>query len=111
MIANLDYNIGLLRQHLRKQSLDQNTIFIFMTDNGTSAGAKFDGLESLPKYGYNAGMRGKKSSIYDGGHRVPFFIYWPNGNIKGGKDISHLSAHIDVFPSLVELCQLKEAQK
>ena len=51
-----------------------------MTDNGTAAGGKFDGLDSEPSRGFNAGMRGKKSSVYDGGHRVPFFVHWPDGN-------------------------------
>jgi arylsulfatase A-like enzyme len=34
--------------------------------------------------GYNSGMRGNKGSYYDGGHRVPFFIHWPKGNIRAG---------------------------
>ena len=107
MIANIDYNMGILRQKLKDLSLEENTILIFMTDNGTSSGAKFKNLESLPVEGYNAGMRGKKSSIYEGGHRVPFFIYWPKGNLSGGKDIETISAHIDVLPTLAELCGIK----
>ncbi len=104
MIANVDYNIGILRNRLKELGLEENTILIFMTDNGTSAGAKFNGLDSEPLVGYNAGMRGKKSSVYDGGHRVPFFIYWPKGGLTGGKDIETLAAHIDVLPTLADLC-------
>ena len=49
-------------------------------------------------------MRGKKSSVYDGGHRVPFFVHWPKGNLTGGRDIDTLAAHIDVLPTLADLC-------
>lgn len=104
MVANIDHNMGLLRERLDALKLTENTILIFMTDNGTAAGAKFKGLTSEALSGYNAGMRGKKSSIYEGGHRVPFFIYWPAGGLTGGRDISTLAAHIDVLPTLAELC-------
>lgn len=104
MIANIDHNMGLLRQHLEKLQLAENTILIFMTDNGTSAGAKFKGLDSEPRLGYNAGMRGKKSSVYDGGHRVPFFIHWPKGKLTGGRDIDTIGTHLDVLPTLADLC-------
>lgn len=106
MIANFDHNLGLLRKHLDELGLSENTIFIFMTDNGTANGGKFTGLTSEAVKGYNAGMRGKKSSVYEGGHRVPFFIHWPKGGLVGGRDIGHLSAHIDVLPTLSELCGL-----
>lgn len=106
MIANIDHNMGLLRRHLVKLGLAENTVLIFMTDNGTAAGGKFDGLDSEPSRGFNAGMRGKKSSVYDGGHRVPFFVHWPKGNLTGGKDIDTLAAHIDVLPTLADLCGL-----
>lgn len=106
MIANIDHNMGLLRKHLEKLGLAENTILIFMTDNGTAAGAKFNGLESEPILGFNAGMRGKKSSIYDGGHRVPFFIHWPRRGLNGGKDINKLAAHIDLLPTLADLCDI-----
>lgn len=108
MIANIDHNMGLLRSHLKNLGVEENTILIFMTDNGTSSGAKFKGLEGEPVVGFNAGMRGKKSSIYEGGHRVPFFIHWPKGKLTDGKDIDTLAAHIDVLPTLADLCQLPE---
>ncbi|MCG6191240.1 arylsulfatase [Maribellus maritimus] len=106
MIANLDYNLGIFREKLDKLGIADNTILIFMTDNGTANGGKFDGLHSEAITGYNAGMRGKKSSMFEGGHRVPFFIYWPDGAMKGGRDIESLTAHIDVLPTLVDLCGL-----
>mgnify|MGYP006094808203 CR=1 FL=1 len=104
MVANIDHNLGLLRKKLTTLGLEENTILIFMTDNGTAAGAKFAGLTSEAVEGYNAGMRGKKSSIYEGGHRVPFFIHWPAGGLTGGRDLSTISAHIDILPTLAQLC-------
>jgi arylsulfatase A-like enzyme len=96
MITNIDDNMGRLMRFLKEQSLEENTILIFMTDNGTSGN------------GFNAGMRGKKGSEYDGGHRVPFFIRWPAGNLKGARDIGRLTAHVDLLPTLIELCGLKK---
>ncbi|MDA7881895.1 arylsulfatase [Akkermansiaceae bacterium] len=117
MIANIDHNMGLLRQKLVDLKLTENTILIFMTDNGTSSGfaldrndPNYDMLDSLPVRGYNAGMRGRKSSVYDGGHRVPFFIHWPKGKLTGGKDLDTLAAHIDILPTLADLCGIPVAK-
>ncbi|PHN02764.1 arylsulfatase [Flavilitoribacter nigricans] len=101
MIANIDENFGKLGQFLRDQELLDNTILIFMTDNGSSGGMSRDG-----ELGYNQGFRGRKGDATDGGHRVPFFIRWPDGNIRGGLDIGELSAHIDLYPTLAALCRL-----
>lgn len=107
MIANIDHNMGILRSRLSELGLAENTILIFMTDNGTAAGAKFSGLDSEAVVGFNAGMRGKKSSVYEGGHRVPFFLHWPAGGLQGGKDIDTIAAHIDVLPTLADLCEIE----
>jgi arylsulfatase A-like enzyme len=112
MIANIDENVGRLRQQLNALKIADNTIFIFMTDNGTAAGVapgKEEGygrLDQLAVKGHNAGMRGKKSSIYDGGHRVPFFLHWPTGNFTEGRDVPQLAACWDVLPTLIDLCEL-----
>jgi arylsulfatase A-like enzyme len=103
MISNADHNFGLLREELKKLKIENNTILIFMTDNGTAAGYRTVG-ETV--YGFNAGMRGTKGSEYEGGHRVPFFIRYPGGSIGGGRDVSMLTAHIDVLPTLAALCDL-----
>lgn len=94
MIANIDENVGRLRKFLDDEGLTENTIFIFTTDNGTSSGDKV----------HNAGMRGKKGSEYDGGHRVPCFVHWPKGGYVGGRDVQQITAHVDVVPTLIELC-------
>ena len=108
MIANFDHNVGLLRDRLDALGLADDTIFIFMTDNGTSKGNGGKGLSPEDAFrGFNAGMRGQKSTVFEGGHRVPFFIHWPNGpngGLVGGRDAIHLAAHLDVLPTLAELC-------
>lgn len=96
MITNIDDNFKVLRDDLEKWGLANNTILIFMTDNGTSGGQRV----------YTAGMRGQKGSEYEGGHRTPFYIKWPAGNIGGGKDINTLVAHYDLFPTFVDLLGL-----
>jgi hypothetical protein len=53
-------------------------------------------------------MRGRKGSEYDGGHRVPFFIHWPAGGLSGGRDADQLTAHIDVLPTLLDLCGVEK---
>jgi arylsulfatase A-like enzyme len=106
MITNVDDNIGILTKKLKELGIEDNTILIFMTDNGSSMGDKK--IENITAF--NARMRGKKSSEYDGGHRVPFFIKYPNGKLEAGKDIDNISAHIDVLPTLIELCELNTNQ-
>ncbi len=103
MITNIDDNMAKLMSTLDEEGLAKNTILIFMTDNGTAAGTKGG-------KGYDGGMRGKKGSEYEGGHRVPFMIRWPNGKIATGKSIETLTAHIDILPTFIDLCKLKAPQ-
>ena len=107
MITNIDENIGRLRELLTDLGLADDTVFVFTTDNGTAAGDRRRGKEPGGWPGYNAGMRGKKGSEYDGGHRVPFFVHWPKGGLSGGRDVDALAAHVDVMPTLTELCGLR----
>lgn len=121
MIEELDENIGRLRAKLKQLGLADNTILMFTTDNGTAAGVANPGGAGKGKNkgkanvaasdsswkGFNAGMRGQKGSQYEGGHRVPFFMHWAGGNIGGGKDMDTLVAHVDVLPTLADLCGLK----
>jgi len=99
MITNIDENLARLVQKLDQLSHTENTLLIFTTDNGTAAGMRDPG-------GYNSGMRGTKGSEYEGGHRVPCFLRWPAKNYVGGRDIDALCAHIDILPTLVEVCGL-----
>ena len=107
MVTNIDDNMARLMKQLKTLGLEDNTILIFTTDNGTAGGVRF-AKKGAPSKGYNAGMRGAKGSEYDGGHRVPFFVRWPNGKIMGGRDVNQITAHIDVLPTLIDLCSLKK---
>lgn len=107
MITNIDENMGRLRAFLEENGLAENTLVVFLTDNGTAAGHAPRKNEESTWPGFNAGMRGNKGSEYDGGHRVPSFWYWPIGDVQGGRDVDALAAHIDVLPTLAELCNLQ----
>ena len=109
MITNIDENISRLRAKLCELGIEENTILIFMTDNGTAAGCSVDEQNYIAN-GFNAGMRGKKGSEYDGGHRVPLFLHWPKGNLAKGREIDQLAANIDLLPTLIELCDLKKVE-
>ena len=97
MIRNVDTNVGRLMAFLDKAGLRDNTILIFTTDNGSTFGNRY----------YNAGMRGKKTELWEGGHRVPFFISWPRGLGNQPADIGGLSQAQDVLPTLMALCGLQ----
>lgn len=100
-ISRFDDNFGRLRTYLDEQGLSENTIIIFLTDNGTAGGNEV----------YNAGMKGKKGSVYEGGHRVPCFLSWPAKNMNTGIDLDRMTAHIDILPTLIDLCNLKTPEK
>lgn len=101
MIENVDENVGKLLAKLREWKLEDNTIVVYLTDNGSAAG-----WNEAKRDGFNAGMRAMKGSPYDGGHRVPCFLRWP-GKLPAGRDVGQLTAHIDVVPTLLDLCGLK----
>jgi arylsulfatase A-like enzyme len=107
MITNIDDNMARLDKKLRDLGLRDNTIFIFMTDNGTAAGFKTTDGDVK---GFNAGMRGTKGSEYDGGHRVPCFIRWPAEGITKSRDINRITAHVDLLPTLADLCGIEPAK-
>ena len=98
MIAQFDMNMGRLEQFLQKSGLRDDTILIFMTDNGTSVGHRI----------FNAGMRGHKTQYYEGGHRVPFFLRWPAAGLDKPREIGELTHSTDVLPTLLEMCGLKK---
>jgi len=94
MCENIDDNVGRVLQVLDSLNLADKTIVIFTSDNGPAF------------YRYNAGMRGKKAQVHEGGLRVPFFMKIPQLNNVKGKLIDKPSAHIDLLPTLLELCNV-----
>jgi arylsulfatase/arylsulfatase A len=91
MISNIDDNVGRLFEWLDRRKLTERTLVIFMTDNG----------EATP--GYNAGFRGRKADVYEGGVRSPFFAHWP-GKLLPGVASDTVAAHIDVLPTILDAC-------
>jgi len=96
MIENLDDNFAALLKKLKDWRIEDNTLVIFLTDNGGTFGVNV----------YNAGMRGSKVTPYEGGTRVPSFWRWPAA-FKGGVDCDALAAHIDIFPTLADIAGAK----
>ena len=96
MIANIDDNVGKLLAKLKDLGIENDTLVIFLTDNGTASGAGV----------FNAGMRGAKNTPYTGGTRVPSFWRWP-GTLPAGVDVPTLTCHWDVLPTLAELIGVK----
>jgi arylsulfatase A-like enzyme len=92
MVTNIDDNFGVLMEKLKEWGLENDTLVIFMTDNGGTYGVPV----------FNAGMRGSKVTPYNGGTHVPAFWRWPAA-FKGGVDVDKLTAHIDIFPTLAEI--------
>jgi len=108
MVENIDENVGRLVAKLDEWKLNENTVLIFMSDNGMTGGGSGKQNEDLaPGYPfYNAGMKGLKGSNDEGGVRVPFFVRW-TGRSKAGQEIDRIAAHIDVFPTFAALTGAK----
>ncbi|MCP4339605.1 MAG: sulfatase-like hydrolase/transferase, partial [Desulfobulbaceae bacterium] len=101
MIARFDHNMGRLRKFLDDNNLAENTILIFLTDNGSSQGTEI----------FNAGMKGGKGALTDGGHRVPCFVHWPAGGLDQPRDIDDLTHCVDLLPTMVDVCGLKTPKR
>ena len=94
MVTNIDDNLKKLFNKVDELGIKDNTIVIFMTDNG-------------PQHArYVAGMKGRKSSVYNGGIRVPFFLRFP-AMFSGNQEVNQITAHIDLLPTLSKLCNVE----
>jgi arylsulfatase A-like enzyme len=93
MVSNIDYNIGRVLEKLESLDLDENTLVIFLTDNGPNGNR------------FNAEMKGIKGSVHEGGVRVPSFWKWPGKIIP--RLIATPAAHIDILPTLADLLSLE----
>ncbi len=95
MVENVDQNLGRILDKLDELDIAEETIVIFLTDNGPNGGDRFNG-----------NMKGWKAKVDEGGVRVPLFIRWP-GKIKPATSIKELTAHIDILPSIAELAGIE----
>ncbi len=95
LCENVDANVGRLLDRLAELGLADHTIVVFLTDNGGTAGVKH----------FNAGMRGGKTSVHEGGARVPCFLRWPAAGWQP-RALPQLAAHLDLYPTLLDLCDV-----
>jgi arylsulfatase A-like enzyme len=109
MIENIDENMVRLLDKFKEWDLFSNTVVIFMSDNGMTGGGSGRAGQQIgqtadgtPMYPYNANMKGQKGSPDEGGVRVPFFLRW-DGQLRPGRDIDRIAAHIDVFPTIAAI--------
>jgi len=98
MCENVDWNVGRILEQIKKQDLSDNTIVIFMSDNGPNGNR------------WNGGMKGRKGSTDEGGVRSPMIINWP-GKIPQGKVIKKIASSIDLLPTLKDLTNIKSEPK
>ena len=92
MITNIDDNVGRLLDWLEREKLRDNTLVIFLGDNGPQ------------QERYAAGLRDRKASVYEGGIRVPCFVQWPALLRRQGR-VEAVAAHIDLAPTILEACK------
>jgi arylsulfatase len=95
MVENIDWNVGRLLAKIDEWNLSENTLVIFLGDNGTCQRRLFDG-----------GMRGAKGSPFQGGTRVGLLARW-KGTLPEGVACPALTAHIDLFPTFCALAGAK----
>ncbi len=93
MVSNIDDNLRRLFGQINDLRLRENTLVIFITDNGPQ------------QRRYNSGLRGLKGSVYEGGIRVPCFMTFPS-RLPQNQDVGGVFGHIDIFPTILGLCGL-----
>jgi hypothetical protein len=94
MVENIDYNVGRLREFLKDRGLEENTILVFMSDNGPNG------------WRWNGELKGKKGATDEGGVKSPLFIQWPK-RIKAGTQLTQIMGSIDILPTLAGLAGIK----
>jgi arylsulfatase A len=95
MVSSTDYNFGRLRAAVKEQGLEENTLFIYLSDNGPS-------LTLDPATRYVAGLNGLKGTVYDGGIRVPCFVRWPAG-FKSPATVKRMATLMDLLPTILDV--------
>lgn len=96
-----DYHVGRILKFLGDSGLDENTMIVFTSDNGPENSWR-QRIEDF-NHRSNANFRGGKRDIYEGGHRVPFFIRWPAGIKSPGRTWDGLVGQTDVFSTIADI--------
>jgi arylsulfatase A-like enzyme len=96
MISNIDDNVGRLDQWLKDNGIFDDTVVVFLGDNGGTVGRSV----------YNAGFRDFKSSHYEGGHRAFCFLRHPGSGFASGQKITTPTQVQDMLPTLLDICDV-----
>ncbi|GIV78517.1 MAG: arylsulfatase [Litorilinea sp.] len=103
MVENIDWNVGRLLNRLDELGLAEDTLVIYTSDHGPCGSARDRTAPPGKQDRFNAGLRGIKGTMYEGGIRVPCFWRWP-GHFAADRDVDRISHPIDVFPTLLAAC-------
>ena len=98
LIEGMDKSLGDIMDYLDKNNLTENTILIFMSDNGGLAAHTRAGQLHVQNYPLNSG----KGSAYEGGIREPMIVRWP-GRIPAGSVSNQLMSNVDMLATLAAL--------
>jgi arylsulfatase A-like enzyme len=109
MIASVDESVGRVLAKLDELKLSDNTLVIFTSDNGGVGGYNAASIRARDNTD-NAPLRAGKGTLYEGGLRVPFIARWPSV-IKPGKTSQEPIAHVDLFPTLLDVAGVKNRPK
>lgn len=101
MVSSVDAYIGSIMEALKEKGLEEHTLVIFTSDNGTHIeGGRTK--QDVAFFNSNGSLRGVKRDLYEGGLRTPFIAYWP-GTIAKGSTSSVTAAFWDILPTLADL--------
>lgn len=103
MVENIDMNVGRVLSKLEELGLADNTIVLFTSDHGPCGSARNRSAPSGEQDRFNAGLRGIKGTMYEGGVRVPSLWRWPR-QFEGGHDIDAVAHPIDILPTILSAC-------
>ena len=99
MVAAMDEGVGKIRERLRTHDLADDTIVVFLSDNGGSPGGNKTLVEAgCDNYSINTPLRGFKGECYEGGIRVPYLVEWP-GHVAAGAAYDRPVSSLDVVPT------------
>ncbi|WP_179336187.1 sulfatase family protein [Winogradskyella costae] len=108
-VMQTDATVGAITDALKANGLSDNTLVIFTSDNGASKAANIKGLANKGHI-VSAGYRGSKSDLWDGGHRIPFIVKWPN-NIEPNTTNNDLICLTDIFATFSEITDVAMPSK
>lgn len=103
MIEELDESVGSIIETIREQDLEQNTLVFFTSDNGGYLNYSGD---TWPIVGSNGLLRGQKSQLYEGGHRVPAIAWWPE-HIPALSTSDETTMTMDLMPTVLDLLKIE----